>query len=84
MATNLTAEFIEGYNAQDAQIDNPYLWSSDSWLAYDAGAAFAKYGYSTPTRAAKSRGYSLRVQTAANDFTITYNAALSAAVIVRK
>lgn len=63
MTTNLTQPFLDGYNAQDAAIDNPYLWSSDSWLAYRAGATFAKRGTSRPLRAWKGRGYSINVET---------------------
>ena len=47
---DLTEAFLEGYNAQDPQIDNPHLWSSPNWLAYIAGAQFAKLGTSTPIK----------------------------------
>lgn len=65
---DLTEAFLEGYNAQDPQIDNPFLWSSPNWLAYVAGGQFAKYGTSTPTRCKASRGYSLRVFTSSNEW----------------
>lgn len=69
----LTAEFIEGYNSSQADIDNPYLWSSDAWLAYMAGAAFAKHGTSAPVKAKKSRGDVIRVWTAGgNEWRIVY------------
>jgi hypothetical protein len=58
---DLTEAFLQGYNAQDPQIDNPYLWSSPNWLAYIAGAQFAKYGASTPIKCKASRGDKLRV-----------------------
>jgi hypothetical protein len=82
---DLTAQFMAGYNSQDATIDNPYLWSSDNWLAYDAGYVFAKRGASTPIKARKSRGYSVRVETAGgNEFVIQYDKYLRAISIDRK
>jgi hypothetical protein len=67
----LTTEFLEGYNG--TEIDNPYLWSSDAWLAYMAGADFAKRGTSEPIKAKKSFGYVIRVWTAGgNEFRVIY------------
>jgi hypothetical protein len=69
----LTTEFLEGYNSSQADIDNPYLWSSDAWLAYMAGADFAKHGTSEPVKAKKSFGYVIRVWTAGgNEFRVIY------------
>jgi len=65
---DLTEAFLEGWNAADPQIDNPYLWSSPSWLAFDAGAYFYKLGVSKPTKCKASRGYTLRVFTQANEW----------------
>ena len=59
--------FFEGYDAQDI-IENPHLWSSDNWLLFQAGFLFAKRGASTPIKATKSRGYSVRIFTQANDW----------------
>jgi hypothetical protein len=76
MAKNdLTNEFMAGWNCSNAQIDNPYLWSSDSWLAFNAGAEFYKRGTSTPIKVRKSRGYSIRVYTGDSEFTIKYDTA---------
>ena len=58
---DLTEAFLQGYNAQDAQIDNPYLWSSPNWLAYMAGGQFAKHEDTIPNMCRASRGYKLRV-----------------------
>jgi hypothetical protein len=58
----LTAEFIEGYNASEPDIDNPYIWSSDAWLAYLAGADFAKRGTSAPIRVWTAGGNEWRVE----------------------
>jgi len=68
---DLTEAFMQGYNAQDPQIDNPYLWSSPNWMAYAAGGQFAKKGTSTPTKCKASRGYTLRVFSQANEWLAT-------------
>lgn len=68
---DLTQAFLEGWNASQPDIDNPYLWSSPSWLAFDAGAKFYKLGASKPIRCKASRGYSLRVFTPANEWIAT-------------
>jgi hypothetical protein len=65
---DLTDAMLEGWNASDPQIDNPYLWSSPSWLAFDAGAAFYKLGTSKPVKCKASRGYTLRVYSAVNEW----------------
>ena len=71
----LTTELLEGYNASQPDIDNPYIWSSDAWLAFMAGADFAKRGTSAPIRAKKSRGNVIRVWTAGgNEFCVVYDA----------
>ena len=67
----LTSEFMQGYNAQDGQLDNPFIYSSPSWLAFKAGAEFAKYGTSAPIKCQSSRGYTLRIFTAANEWIAT-------------
>ena len=74
--------FIDGYffaltpdtnTVNSSDIDNPYLWSSDAWLAYLAGADFAKRGTSAPIRAKKSRGNVIRVWTAGgNEWRVEY------------
>ena len=71
----LTVEFMEGWNASQPDIDNPYLWSSDAWLAFMAGADFVKHGTSAPIRAKKSRGNVIRVWTAGGaEFRVAYDA----------
>jgi hypothetical protein len=65
---DLTEAFLSGFNAQDPQTDNPFLWSSPSWLAFDAGGQFAKQGTSTPVKCKASRGCSLRIYSAANEW----------------
>lgn len=70
----LTAEFNEGYNCADAALDNPYIWSSDAWLAFMAGADFARRGTSAPCKARKSRGNVIRVWTVGgNEWRIVYD-----------
>jgi hypothetical protein len=75
--------FLEGYNAQD-KINNPFMWSSDSWLVWDAGFLFGKKGYCQPIKVKKSRGYSVKVQTHANDFTIKYDTATLAKTTIER
>jgi len=65
---DLTQAFLDGFNSQDVQTDNPFIWSSPNWLAFDAGARFAKLGTSTPTKCKASRGYTLRVFSQANEW----------------
>lgn len=71
----LTTEFNEGFNCADAALDNPYIWSSDAWLAFMAGADFARRGTSAPTKARKSRGNVIRAWTAGGtEWRIEYDA----------
>ena len=71
----LTTEFLEGWNASQPDLDNPFIWSSDAWLAFMAGADFAKRGTSAPAKAKKSRGNVIRVWTAGgNEFRVVYDA----------
>ena len=70
----LTDEFKEGWNASQPDLDNPYIWSSDAWLAFMAGADFAKRGTSAPATARKSRGNVIRVWTAGGtEWRVTYD-----------
>lgn len=62
MATNLTAECKAGYADMNAR--NPYLFSSDSWVAFAAGQKL--YGISGVRKCYKSRGYSVRVESVSN------------------
>jgi hypothetical protein len=43
---------------------NPHLWSSDAWLAFEAGAQARRLGLAECVRARKSRGYSVRFKPA--------------------
>ena len=70
----LTTEFLEGWNASQPDLDNPFIWSSDAWLAFMAGADFAKRGTSAPIKAKKSRGNVIRAWTAGgNEFRVIYD-----------
>jgi hypothetical protein len=68
--------FFEGYNAQDV-LANPHLWSSDNWLLFQAGFLFAKRGASTPIKATKSRGFSVRIFTQANQWVMRFDKRLN-------
>ena len=56
----------------DSIVSNPFLWSSTNWMLYEAGRLWRGGGRSDPIAARKSRGYTVRVQTAANDFLISF------------
>ena len=69
MATDLTQEAFDGYRNSD-QTDwrgtapaNPFYYSSDSWLAFEAGEYLGRNGVTHPVRCTKSRGYSVKVLT---------------------
>lgn len=80
----ITAEFKEGYNCADAALDNPYLWSSDAWLAFMAGADFARLGTSAPIKACKSRGNVIRVWTSGGaEWRVTYDGYYNLRAIIR-
>ena len=72
----MSESFFEGYNAQDA-LANPHLWSSDNWLLFQAGFLFAKRGASTPIKATKSRGYSVRIFTQVNEWIMRFDKRLN-------
>ena len=63
--------FIAGVRS-DAHDKNPYIWSSNVWLMWEAGRLWAVGGRSEPVIARKSRGYTVRVQTQANDWVIEF------------
>jgi len=70
----LTTEFLEGWNASQPALDNPFIWSSDAWLAFMAGADFARHGTSAPVKAKKSRGNVIRAWTiGGNEFRVIYD-----------
>ena len=56
----------------DSIVSNPFLWSSTNWLLYEAGRLWGNDGRSEPIAARKSRGYTVRVQTQANDWVIEF------------
>ena len=64
MANDLTAECRAGLVSFSAD-PNPYLFSSDSWLAFEAGARLRWQGRELVS-CYKSRGYSLRIVMAGN------------------
>jgi hypothetical protein len=61
MANDLSKEAREGWEMVSG---NPYLWSSNLWLAFEAGAYARKIGADKPVRARVSRGYSIRLKPA--------------------
>ena len=56
----------------DSIVSNPFLWSSTNWMLYEAGRLWRGGGRSDPIAARKSSGYSVRVQTQANDWVVQF------------
>ena len=67
-----TRDAVAGYLARDDRSHNPYLFSSDCWLVWEAGYQLAYVGCSKPVKAKKSRGYSVTLWTQANKFTVKF------------
>lgn len=69
MAQDLTNQCRGGFDAYvSGHREPPYMFSSDSWLAWLAGAELAKTGRTKPHTCRKSRGYSVRIETAVNRY----------------
>ena len=51
---------------------NPYIWSSTNWMLWEAGRLWATGGRSEPVMARKSRGYTARVNTCANEWVVKF------------
>ncbi len=71
---NLLIECAQGFASDPDFSRNPHYWSSDSWLAYEAGAALCSHFVRTqthilvanePSACSKSRGYSVKIRTRA-------------------
>ena len=65
-------DFMMGLESLKARTPNPYIWSSNCWLLFEAGLLWANRGSSAPVSARKSRGYTVKVQTYANDWLISF------------
>ena len=84
MAYNFITETLAGYNAREDRTPCPFIFSSDCWLAWEAGYEMAMRGFSRPIKARKSRGYLMVLQTAANEIKIGFQGAdLSKRIINR-
>jgi hypothetical protein len=65
MTPDLTPEAAQGYAyVNERRSPCGYYFSSDCWLAWQAGVAMAARDLSRPVRVRKSRGYTLRITTA--------------------
>jgi len=71
--TKVDQAFQNGFDHLFSDGPNPHIWSSNNWLLFEAGNLFRNGGWSTPIRAKKSRGYTVRVETIANDFLIRFD-----------
>ena len=69
---NFLNDVLDGYNARDNGARCPHLFSSDCWLAWEAGYTMAMHGFSCPVKARKSRGYLMVIHTSANEFKIGF------------
>lgn len=70
---------LNGYEGKE----NPFLWGSNNWLLHEAGKGMAKAGYSKPVFGKKSRGFTVKMQTSANDFTAKFDDELKLIAIER-
>ena len=59
MKNDLLHQCLEGWDL--AHKDNPYLFSSDSWMAFQAGRRIV--AMCRPVKCRKSRGYSIVIET---------------------
>lgn len=71
--SKLDCDFMLGFEGLGKETKNPFIWSSACWMLWEAGRLWANGGRSAPIMARKSRGYSVKVQTAANDFLICFD-----------
>lgn len=67
----LTAAALAGYRAESGE-KNPHLYSSAMWFLFESGKYMNSKGFSTPIKAKMSRGYSVRVETVANVFILSF------------
>jgi hypothetical protein len=62
----------------DPHDKNPYIWSSTNWMVFETGQLWQNcefgrlYGRMAPVLVRKSRGYSVRVETADNAFLVMF------------
>jgi hypothetical protein len=70
--TKVDPVFALGMESNGAPISNPHIWSSTHWMLFEAGRVWNRCGRSSPIAARKSRGYSVRIDTAANSFVVNF------------
>ena len=70
-ANKVDLDYLAGA-CSDAHDVNPYIWSSNAWLMWEAGRAWVMTGRCEPMMARKSRGYTARVNTYANEWVIKF------------
>jgi len=70
-ANKIDPAFIAGTRS-DAHDTNPYIWSSNDWLMWEAGRLWVMGGRSEPVMARKSRGYTARINTCANEWVVKF------------
>ena len=65
-------DFVMGLESLKTGAPNPFIWSSACWMLFEAGLLWANGGRSAPIIARKSRGYTVRVETADNVFIVAF------------
>ena len=70
-ANKIDPAFIAGERS-DEHDTNPYIWSSNNWLMWEAGRVWVMSCRSEPVMARKSRGYTARVNTCANEWIVKF------------
>jgi hypothetical protein len=65
-------DFVLGFEGLGKETKNPFIWSSACWMLFEAGRLWANGGRTLPIMARKSRGYTVKVQTSANDYLIAF------------
>ena len=64
--------FALGMESAVTPISNQHIWSSTHWMLFEAGRVWNRCGRSAPVMARKSRGYSVRIDTADNSFVVDF------------
>jgi hypothetical protein len=70
-ANKIDPVFIAGMHS-DAHDVNPHIWSSNNWLLWEAGRLWVVSVRSEPMMARKSRGYTARIDTHANEWIVKF------------
>jgi len=70
-ASKIDPAFIAGARSDTHDV-NPHIWSSNDWLMWEAGRVWVMSVRSEPMMARKSRGYTARINTCANEWIVKF------------